>query len=573
MDHRRRLIHEGWNHLKSQRPLAAWGSWQRALRADPDSRGGPSGPRGPRIRVRLAPGGPDRLTDSARPVDPARRAAWDDRMRGQSDQDLDATADLFGRLATADPTDSAAWYNRALCLAWMGKNLEAIGCLDRVVGLEAERAFDLAVDAWTLAEVLRQGGGAETLADDLRFACTMAWKPGNTSWLLEEFPEIQRVPTPRAPGHRRKTLPRSRCSSGSIGRSRASLNHAASHRPAAAWSWRAFISAAKRFGCRVPGPRTSNGSRRPSSRGSRRRPARSGVKRRRCRLPFLDADVWIFRVPPGLDPDLADQLSREAVEHYFENQWIHRPRHGLDGRSPLAAGLEASRGDAVARAKLTAVVRLREQLGNRPSALLLYQGYPFDRLRRRLGLELVYPNAVDLQDLGCASGEELDRLDPATLDDSRLVEAFTSAAGLRDDARTARLASELLKRRPAAMASLDLTAVVSPLVRLAMGRNDYKAALSWLKEARSMSGGDTATTLEIWRAEVFARAGRPDSAMVVYERLITPDAAGARSGPRRRRDDARQRVSRPRQSSLAHGGRHGSKHTPNLDRKTLAAVA
>jgi hypothetical protein len=65
------------------------------------------------------------------------------------------------------------------------------------------------------------------------------------------------------------------------------------------------------------------------------------------------------------------------------------------------------------------------------------------------------------------------------------------------------------------------------LVRLAMGRNDYKAALSWLKEARSMAGGETATTLEVWRAQVFVRAGRPDSAMVVYERLITPDAAGA----------------------------------------------
>ena len=88
----------------------------------------------------------------------------------------------------------------------------------------------------------------------------------------------------------------------------------------------------------------------------------------------------------------------------------------------------------------TAVVRVREQLGNRPSRarLLLYQGYPFDRLRRRLGLELVYPNAVDLEDLSCASGEELDRLDPATIDDNRLAEAFASAAGLRDDARTAR---------------------------------------------------------------------------------------------------------------------------------------
>ena len=31
------LVHEGWNHLMSQRPLAAWGTWQRALRLDPES--------------------------------------------------------------------------------------------------------------------------------------------------------------------------------------------------------------------------------------------------------------------------------------------------------------------------------------------------------------------------------------------------------------------------------------------------------------------------------------------------------------------------------------------------------
>ena len=31
------LVHEGWNHLMSQRPLAAWGTWQRALRLDPDA--------------------------------------------------------------------------------------------------------------------------------------------------------------------------------------------------------------------------------------------------------------------------------------------------------------------------------------------------------------------------------------------------------------------------------------------------------------------------------------------------------------------------------------------------------
>ncbi len=442
------LIQEGWNHLQSQRPLAAWGSWQRALRADPDS-----------VAAQQAIAALESASDlplAARTayrfreaVDPARRATWDDAMRGLSDQNLDATADLFGRLATVDPSDTAAWYNRALCLAWMGMNLEAIGCLDRVVALEAERAFDLAVDAWTLAEVLRQGGGAETLADDLRFACTMTWKSDNTSWLLLSFPKSSASPRPARQGQGRKTFPRSRCSSGSIGRSRASLITTVPQ-PRRRWSWRASMSAAQTL--RLSSPRVENLERVEEFLFPRLENGAGSVRREASPLPlpFLDADVWIFRVPPGLDPDLADQLSRESVEQYFENHWIHRPRHGLDDRSPLGAGLEASRGDAVARAKLTAVVRLREQLGNRPSALLLYQGYPFDRLRRRLGLELVYPNAVDLQDLGCASGLELDRLDPATLDDSRLVEAFTSAAGLRDDARTARLTSELFKRTPTA---------------------------------------------------------------------------------------------------------------------------
>ena len=31
------LVHEGWNHLMSQRPLAAWGTWQRVLRLDANS--------------------------------------------------------------------------------------------------------------------------------------------------------------------------------------------------------------------------------------------------------------------------------------------------------------------------------------------------------------------------------------------------------------------------------------------------------------------------------------------------------------------------------------------------------
>ena len=132
------LIHEGWDHLKSQRPLAAWGSWQRALRFAPDS-----------VAARQALAAlesasdcrwlPGRRIDFRSPPNPRSEQSGMTACEARAIKTSHATADLFGQLATADPADSAAWYNRGLCLAWIGKNLEAIGCLDRVVGLEAGR--------------------------------------------------------------------------------------------------------------------------------------------------------------------------------------------------------------------------------------------------------------------------------------------------------------------------------------------------------------------------------------------------------------------------------------------------
>ncbi len=193
------LVREGWDDLKSQRPLAAWASWQRALRVEPNS-----------VVARQALSTLESAADlplAARttyrfrqPSDSRRRTAWDKRLLGSNAEDLAAMAELFGRLAAEGLPDPAAWYNRALCLAWSGDNLQAIAALEHVVSLEAGSAFEQAVEAWTMAEILRQGGGAETLADDFRFACTIAWKPADTAELLEEFPEIQRIPTPREPG-------------------------------------------------------------------------------------------------------------------------------------------------------------------------------------------------------------------------------------------------------------------------------------------------------------------------------------------------------------------------------------
>ncbi len=444
-------------------------------------------------------------------------------MEERTTHELAATAELFGRLAADDPFDAAAWYNRALALAWLGHNREAIGCLDRVVNLEAAHAFDQAVDAWTLAEVLRPGAGAESLADDRRYAFTIAWAPEKTSWLLAEFPEIQPVSVPQIPGAKdhesREIEVFEWLDHPAPGPGELNLNSARLPKVLASVY-------AGRQTLRLSSPRRETLVLIEERLLPRLEDSGESIHREATPLPlpFLDAAAWTFRVPAGVDPALADQLRRESIEQYMENDWIHYRRHGLDDRSPLEAARDAS---AVARVRLTAVVRLREQLGSRPAAVGLYQGYPFDRLRRRLGLELVNPLAVDRQELGCASPVELDRLELAALDDARLVEAVASAAGLRDDARTARFVATLFERGPAAVDQLDLAAAVGPLVRQALSRGDHDQALRWIERAKPMADGQQALAFDVWRAEILVRAREPQAALRIYRDLIGSDTAGA----------------------------------------------
>src|SRR4051794_39653710 len=107
------LVHEGWDHLQLQRPLAAWASWQRALRSVP-------GLDAARQAIDLLEASQD-LPRAARqryafraPEDEPGRARWDDLLRGRDLDDLADAADAFARLAGADPNDASAWYNHAL---------------------------------------------------------------------------------------------------------------------------------------------------------------------------------------------------------------------------------------------------------------------------------------------------------------------------------------------------------------------------------------------------------------------------------------------------------------------------
>ncbi|MEO6807670.1 MAG: hypothetical protein ABI353_00970, partial [Isosphaeraceae bacterium] len=170
------LVHQGWDHLKRQSPLAAWATWQRALKREPDD-----------LAARQALdvlASADDLPAAARaiyrfrpPSGDDRRTRWNDQFQEQDLSDLTIAADAFQALAVADPSDAAACYNLALCLAWQGENTKAINAIDAFVSLEAEPDPDSAVAAWTLAEILRQGAGAEPLADDLSHAVIIPWSP------------------------------------------------------------------------------------------------------------------------------------------------------------------------------------------------------------------------------------------------------------------------------------------------------------------------------------------------------------------------------------------------------------
>lgn len=512
------LVHRGWDHLGRRRPIAAWAAWERVIRVDPGNRAAAEA-------LAVLDAAPD-LPASARsgrkfrPPDADRRPRWDLALRDGDLADLDAAADAFAKLAEADPEDAPAWFNRGLCLAWLGRNAEAIGALDEALALLAatgnDADFEAAVGAWALAEILRQGGGAEHLADDLDHALAVDGPVAGLDSLIASgrlrqvppppgtdlddariFEWLDRAPPPSDPEPSVAALPRLLATLVTTPRStRLSGPDAAGLATAEAELVRAVdfeVLDARRVSTPLP-------------------------------LPLLDAAVWAFRLPGGLDPDARARLGREAVERFYEGRWLQIPRIGLGGRNPLQAARDASNGDAAARAKLAGVVLVREQLGERPRAVGLYQGYPFDRLRRRLGLEPRIPGIVDPDDLAAWGGPELDAADPSALDDVRLAEASLSAEALGDDRRTVRFAEVLLGRDPTRWTRVDLRPLAAALVREALARDEVPLALEHLGRAAGIDldhrGGRDRDEFAIWQAEIHARAGEPDSAARVYESVL-----------------------------------------------------
>jgi hypothetical protein len=482
------LVQEGWEHLRLQRPIAAWASWQRALRLAPDD------PRAIEALEILASA--EDLPAAARSVykfrSPRRdeqRTAWNNAFQGRDLQDLRVAAMTFRELGDADPTDSAARYNEALCLAWQGADEHAIAALDRAVRSDAVAKTISAVEAWTLAEILRQGAGAESLADDLNHTLIVAWPNAEVDPVTLQPPGIiRRLPDPPAESNPQsiaifewldRAMNADLCiSADKLPRALATvIRHNRELRISSPSAW-ALHHVEVALDAEPAGAQHK-----VLSRASTPLPIR-----------LMDSSVWTFRIPPGIDDDTRRGLAREAIEHFFEHEWIHLARQALADsdddiatrRTPFEASRAAAAGDPVARAKLCAVVRVREQLAQRPRSAALYGGYPFDRLRRRLGLEPTDDLAFDRDDASCMSLAELRALDPNTLAEPALIDAFRSAVAL-DDLTAARFAKALVDRLPHAVATIDPPKLASTLVSAAWSRGDVPGAFQWLEAAAAAS--------------------------------------------------------------------------------------
>ena len=222
--------------------------------------------------------------------------------------------------------------------------------------------------------------------------------------------------------------------------------------------------------------------------------------------------------------------ARETVETYYENHWIHRPRQGLDGLSPLAAAQDARRGDSLAQAKLEGVIRVREQLGSRSSALLMYQGYPFDRLRHRLGLPLRTPR------IG-RSPRPLVRLAPgAQRAQPRGARRRTASRGVQVGRRLPRRRPDHPVRRRAAPPQAlrlppdrpddGLRAARPPGDAAEQPRGSPPAA----RPGERPSGSESSRrSFDTWRAEILARTGRPEEAARIYTTSSPPPPRPPRS--------------------------------------------
>jgi hypothetical protein len=537
------LVRAGWSQLETQRPLAAWAAWQRATRLDPDNRaakealdllaGASDLPKALKVIHRLKSPRGDR-----------ERARWDAVLATASADDLEQLARLFQTLCAEDASDAEARFNEALAQAWLGNNAEARQRFEQYGSRVAASNPEGASEAFVLARFLAQG-------EPPRFESPIDW---NYTLVIETRdptgPLVDRVRSLAEWVERPFALELTEPRSLSAGMQ--------------AFEWLdrpmpgvAAISSADDL------PRvlasvivTPSGLRFSSTDRWRLKQVEwllaqaiagsaYSVARQSSPLPIrlMDAAAWMFRLPPEIDDDDRLPLSREAIELFYENEWARQPRYGLVPSetdfpvSPLVASRLApsSPHGAEIEARLQALIHTREQLADRPMTALPQTGYPFDRLRNRLGLKLHDGDLVDPSDVSCMSERQLEALQTDLWEIPLLHDAFRSAYGLlgRSAAVVGRLARQIVDRDGDALAGTQADALLDAAVCSTLTREDLAQAVGYLDRYDARTKPEDARPsrrayIEAWRAAIAAEksAGGVDGATALAQSGASLEARG-----------------------------------------------
>jgi tetratricopeptide (TPR) repeat protein len=218
------------------------------------------------------------------------------------------------------------------------------------------------------------------------------------------------------------------------------------------------------------------------------------------------------------------QIQSRMEEHaafFFEETWCKRSLRALAGMTPSDAAQSSTY-----RKRLSGVFRFLEECfhGNAPrlgdEKTEPVKLYDFDRLRSKLGLGSAPTGQTTKFDANALSPSDLQALDPATLDEEQLEQAYRAA--LRNDLPDE--ASKLARALTARPARGDRYFLFNHLIEQARQSGKLDEVLTLLDEAekqdREGNEGKRQNDYLLRRAQTLSRKGEVDKSVEAFETLL-----------------------------------------------------
>ena len=241
-------------------------------------------------------------------------------------------------------------------------------------------------------------------------------------------------------------------------------------------------------------------------------------------LPFLDADVWTARIPPGIDSARSHELDAGDRRGLLREP-VDPPAHGRVSTDSLPWPRRRTRGGETPwpGPSSTPWSGSASSSGAAPRRWRCTRAIPSIASAAGSASTRSSPTRSTRQTSRAPASPSSESLSPDELDDRRLAEAFESAAGLRDDALTCRFAAELARRQAGGIPGASTSPPSTPRSSARRWqRGQAEEALELLARARPHAAEDhrrSASTPGVPRSS--RGSGRPAEAAEIYKDLVS----------------------------------------------------